>query len=50
MFPFHEEKSCWTSNESVRSDGVIVAWKADSSGDTYSFSGIKIAPESYGRR
>lgn len=40
---FSEGKGIYGYNESVRSDGVIVAWKADNSSILYSFSGIGCA-------
>lgn len=40
---FSEGKGIYGYNESVRSDGVIIAWKADNSSILYSFSGIGCA-------
>lgn len=40
---FSEGKGIYGYNESVRSDGVIVAWKNNASGILYSFSGIGCA-------
>ncbi len=42
MALFHKGK-VYGYNESVRSDGVIVAWKADNSSILYSLSGIGCA-------